>query len=188
MKLCQAILADDIFLLMASPVWPLVANSASIWENSGLNTLKGMFCGELETLFRKKKVDIYVQESRKRRGRRRIIKNKNSSGNPYWSENSKLKVRVWEVDREGILSKVSLRQIFRKIIARLLALCVISTHAQQCSVNDAVKDLYYDQLYAGTTSEFLISCGDWKWPLCADPESFITEGPIFLRFFFGWLG
>ena len=47
-----------------------------------------------------------------------------------------------------------------KIIARLLALCVISTHAQQCSVNDAVKDLYYDQLYAGTTSEFLIPCGD----------------------------
>ena len=66
------------------------------------------------------------------------------------------------MDREGVLSKVSLRQIFRKIIARLRALCFLSAHAPQCGLNDAVKGLYYDQLYPGTTSEFLIPCGDWN--------------------------
>ena len=38
----------------------------------------------------RKKVDLYcVQETRKRGGRRRIVKNKNSSDNLYWSENNK---------------------------------------------------------------------------------------------------
>ena len=52
-----------------------------------------------------------------------------------------------------------------KVIVKQRVLCFLSVYAQQCSLGNTVKGLFYDQLNAVIemipVSKFLIPCGDW---------------------------